>query len=91
MKKVVVYSQDNCVFCKELKDLLGQNMVDYIEKDIDINKEDWDIVSESTGVQYVPTVLVVDSKTETGKLLAPDRDFDEVSECLQHILTDLND
>ena len=32
MKKVVVYSQDNCVFCKELKDLLGQNMVNYIEK-----------------------------------------------------------
>ena len=64
MKKVVVYSQDNCVFCKELKDLLGQNMVNYIEKDIEIHKEDWDIVSENTGVDYVPTVLVVDSETE---------------------------
>jgi len=62
-----------------------------IDKDIDIHKQDWDIVSDSTGVDYVPTVLVVDSETETGRLLAPDRDFDEVSECLQHILTDLND
>tara|TARA_R110000765_G_C18578444_1_gene566065 strand:+ start:207 stop:482 length:276 start_codon:yes stop_codon:yes gene_type:complete len=91
MKKVVVYSQDNCVFCQELKEMLGQSMVNYIEKDIELHKEDWDIVSESTGVSYVPTVLLVDSETESGRLLAPDRDFDEVSECLQHILTDLNE
>ena len=58
-------------------------------KDIDENKDDWDAISEHSGVDYVPTVLIVDTEDESGKVLAPDRDFDEVSECAQHIMTEL--
>ena len=89
MKKVIVYSQEGCTYCAELKNLLNQNGIEHRIKDIDENKDDWDAISEHSGVDYVPTVLIVDTEDESGKVLAPDRDFDEVSECAQHIMTEL--
>ena len=90
MKKVIIYSQDGCSHCEELKNLLEQNGIAFSISDIDEKKEDWEVISENSGVEYVPQVLMVDTTDESGKILAPDRDFDEVSECLQHIMTDLH-
>ena len=89
MKKIVIYSQSGCPYCEELKNLLQSEGVNYSVKDIDDNKEDWDVISEHSGVKYVPTVLMVDTKDESGRVLAPDRDFDGMEECVQHIMTDL--
>tara|TARA_R110002020_G_scaffold156443_2_gene338555 strand:+ start:121 stop:396 length:276 start_codon:yes stop_codon:yes gene_type:complete len=90
MKKIVIYSQEGCSYCVELKNLLEQNGIPFTVTDIDEKKEDWQVISESSGNDYVPQVLMVDTKDESGRILAPDRDFDEVSECLQHIMTDLH-
>jgi len=89
MKKVIIYSQEGCSYCAELKNLLDQNGIEHGVKDIDEHKEDWDVISEHSGVDYVPTVLIVNTEDESGRVLAPDRDFDEVSECAQHIMTEL--
>ena len=89
MKKVVVYSQEGCSHCAELKNLLEQQGIPYMVTDIDNKKEDWQIISESTGNEYVPQVLIVDPSDESARILAPDRDFDEVNECIQHIMTEL--
>tara|TARA_R110000787_G_scaffold80569_2_gene175223 strand:- start:1744 stop:2019 length:276 start_codon:yes stop_codon:yes gene_type:complete len=89
MKKIVIYSQNGCPYCDELKNMLQSEGIDYSVKDIDDNKDDWGVISEHSGVKYVPTVLMVDTKDESGRVLAPDRDFDGVDECLQHIMTDL--
>ncbi len=89
MKKIVIYSQEGCSHCAELKNLLEQNGIPYLVSDIDRKKEDWQIISESTESVYVPQVLIVDPSDESATILAPDRDFDDVTECLQHIMTDL--
>ena len=52
-------------------------------------RDDWQIISESTENDYVPQVMVVDTIDESAKILAPDRDFDDVQECAQHIMTEL--
>jgi len=90
MKKIIIYSQEGCSYCSELKNLLEQNGIQHTVYDIDEKKEDWDIISESSKNEYVPQVLIVDTGNESGTILAPDRDFDDVTECLQHIMTDLN-
>ena len=91
MKKIVIYSQQGCGYCVELKNILEQNGVPFTISDIDNKKNDWQVISESTGNEYVPQVLIVNTVDESAKILAPDRDFDEVSECLQHIMTDLQE
>ena len=67
MKKVVVYSQDGCSHCAELKTLLEQEGIPYTVSDIDNKKEDWKIISESTQNEYVPQVLIVDSSDESAQ------------------------
>ena len=89
MKQIVIYSQNGCSHCSELKNLLEQEGIAYTVTDIDNKKEDWQVISESTGNEYVPQVLIVDPSDESGRILAPDRDFDDVSECVQHIMTEL--
>jgi glutaredoxin len=89
MKKVVIYSQNGCSYCEELKNLLEQQGISYTISDIDNNKQDWGIISENTQNEYVPQVLIVDPLDESMRILAPDRDFDDPSECLQHIMTEL--
>ena len=89
MKKVVIYSQNGCSHCEELKNLLEQQGIPHTITDIDNKKEDWKIISESTENEYVPQVLIVDPSDGSANILAPDRDFDDVSECLQHIMTEL--
>ena len=47
--------------------------------------------SKHSGVDYVPTVLLLDKGNGVGNVLAPDRDFDELEECLQLIQTHLQE
>jgi len=91
MKQVLVYSQDNCPYCSELKGLLDTNAIPYTIKDIDKNEKEWEDISKHSGVEYVPTVLVTDKDKGVGNILAPDRDFDELDECIQLIQTHLNE
>ena len=89
MKKIVIYSQEGCSYCEELKNILEQNGIPFTVSDIDDKRDDWQIISESTENDYVPQVMVVDTIDESAKILAPDRDFDDVQECAQHIMTEL--
>ena len=54
MKKIVIYSQQGCSYCEELKNILEQNGIPFSVSDIDNKKNDWQVISESTGNDYVP-------------------------------------
>ena len=49
MKKIVIYSQEGCAYCAELKNLLEQNGIPFVVSDIDEKKEDWKVISENSG------------------------------------------
>jgi|TARA_R100000900_G_scaffold127004_1_gene101701 glutaredoxin 3 len=91
MSEVLIYSQDSCPYCTELKGLLDTNGIPYRVKDIDKHEKEWDSISKHSGVDYVPTVLLLDKGNGVGNVLAPDRDFDELEECLQLIQTHLQE
>ena len=91
MKQVMLFSQKNCPYCTELKDLMDSNAIPYTVKDIEEHEKEWEAVSKHSEVDYVPTVLIVNKDEKLGSVLAPDRDFDEPTECLQLILTHLTE
>lgn len=39
MAKVVVYSSDSCTYCKQAKDFLKENNVEYTEKNVSTDME----------------------------------------------------
>ncbi len=86
MEDIIVYSQDGCPYCQELKDLLDEAGIPYKVKDIETHQKEWEKISTHSDNDYVPTVLIVNKELKTGKVLAPDRDFDDVSECFQKII-----
>ena len=85
MKKIIIYSQDGCPYCSELKESLNVNNIPYISRDIDKHTEEWDKITKITGEDYVPTTLIIDAESKKKQILAPDRDWEEVPECVEKI------
>ena len=81
MKKTIIYSQDGCPYCSELKEALTNDGIPFIIKDIDKFKNEWKRVMERTGNEYVPVACVIDTETKKSVFLAPDRDWDTITEC----------
>ena len=73
---VRVYTQKNCPFCTEIKDLLVKEGIEFKEVDINSNEnhEEVDKVFELTEADSVPILRV------GNKLLAPDVSFGSINE-----------
>ena len=70
MKNVIIYSQEGCPYCQEIKDLLLQAGISHASKDIDEYTEEWEKIKKHTKNEYVPTIFIADKQTKKGKLLA---------------------
>ena len=84
-KTVIIYSQDGCPYCSELKEGLLENNVSYIIKDIGECEEEGKLVSSITENEYVPTACVIDIDKNESVFLAPDRDWQDITECVDKI------
>ena len=66
---------EGCPYCDELKGYLQTNGITYKAVDIDIQEKLWDKVKKITGVEYVPTVMVVNNDSGSPKFFAPRQRF----------------
>tara|TARA_Y100001938_G_C7726504_1_gene252509 strand:- start:82 stop:354 length:273 start_codon:yes stop_codon:yes gene_type:complete len=90
MKKIHLYTSLECPHCSELKQLLTNAGYSYEVTDVDKEEEVWDELCEKLDIEFVPTVIIVDEKLDTAKLLTPDVHFDEVIECYDQIVEELS-
>lgn len=81
---VVVYTMRGCPHCHDLKDMLVKEGVDFVDRDIDDNKDEYDIFVEVTKNDYVPALLIIEEEGEKYEsfLYAPDRDYQELTEAV---------
>ena len=61
-KLIILYSQQGCPYCIELKESLDNENIDYVVRDIDKYRLEWDKVNKITDNEYVPTALVLNMK-----------------------------
>ena len=84
MKVTVVYTMEGCPFCSMIKEELNKENITFIERDINEFEEEYDEFSSITENEYVPALmlLTLDEIEEASnvKLLAPDRDFNDIYE-----------
>jgi len=100
MKHVILYTMKGCPHCFDMKNLLDENNIVYSEKDIDEHKEEYDLFVEATDNDYIPSFMLLEldmiseselsEKPKKVKLLAPDRDFQELEEALEMVKKFLN-
>jgi hypothetical protein len=70
--------------------MLNNHTIPYEVTDVDENEKEWDEMCKTLNIEFVPTVIIVDDHLDTAKLLTPDIHFDEVQECFDQIVEEIN-
>ncbi len=68
-REVVMYTMKSCAFCKQLKDILNEKSIEYVEKDSEVHVNEWEQVKAVTMIPMFPTILLDD------EYFVPQRDF----------------
>ena len=82
--QVVVYTMKGCPYCVELKELLVKEHIDFVDRDIEENEEEYDLFTQVVENDYVPALLIIKEGEEKSLsfLYAPERDYNELTEAL---------
>lgn len=76
---VRLFTLKDCPVCKELKDKLGSKKIEYQEYDVDEYEQTFEKLSEKSGSEQLPMVIVSD------RLLAPEISFKTVDKAVELI------
>jgi glutaredoxin len=91
MKVAVVYTMDGCPFCQMIKEELEKNNLPYIVRDIDEYEDEYEEFVRVTQNEYVPALMLLTLDDEENasnvKLLAPDRDYEDIYEGVEMVKT----
>ena len=82
-KVVVLFTMEGCPYCVDLKNMLNESNIEYYERDIYENEEEYNMFVKITENEYVPAFMLIespDSEKTTTDLFAPDRDFQDINE-----------
>lgn len=60
MEKVIIYSTPICTYCKDVKDFLAENSVEFVEKDITKDREALLRMKEISKQMSVPVLEIGD-------------------------------
>ena len=69
MKKIIIYTNESCPYCKTIKETLEKEKIKFNERLISEFKEEWDDVSDLIGVSQLPTLVFNE------EYFVPGRDF----------------
>ena len=68
-EKIVIYTNENCPYCKKIKEKLIENNIKFTNKLTADNKEEWESIISLTGMPTVPTIYYKNN------YFVPARDF----------------
>ena len=69
MSEIEIYTNENCPYCKQIKEHIEKENIEFINKDTSEFTEQWQNVVSLTGIPTVPTVKYKD------EYFVPSRDF----------------
>ena len=70
--EIIVYTNNDCPYCKQVKETLEKENIKYIDRLTSDFKDEWTSVVQLTGIPNVPTILF------KGEHFVPTRDFNNV-------------
>jgi glutaredoxin len=83
--EVVIFTLNGCSHCIDLKDKLNDVSIPFTEIEITNNQKLWDKVVNQTGHNVLPTIFIKKQNTDTGPVLIPGKDFNNVNEVIPKI------
>jgi len=85
MNTVLVYSEDGCPWCTDIKQELVKNNILFLERDVQKYKKEWELITTITENEYVPALCLLNHETKEKTYLIPDRDFDDINEAISKV------
>jgi glutaredoxin len=84
---VVVYTMQGCPHCVDFKEMLQKEGIEFVDRDIEENDEEYQVFVEVTKNDYVPALLIIEEGDDSYKsfLYAPERDYNELTEAVDII------
>jgi glutaredoxin len=81
-KVVILFTMKGCPHCVEMKEMLVNEGIDFVDRDIDDYEEEYNMFVEITENEYVPAFMLIENpETEPiSELYAPDRDYDDLED-----------
>jgi glutaredoxin len=81
-KVVVLFTMKGCPFCVDMKNMLEDEGIDFVDRDIYEYEEEFNLFAEITNSDYVPAFMLIENpETEPkSELFAPDRDYENITE-----------
>ncbi len=86
-KIAIIYTMKGCPYCVELKEMLDDSNIEYLNRDIDEYDEEYEMFSEVVGNEYVPALMLIENPEDSPKvhLYAPERDYNELEDAVKII------
>lgn len=81
---VIVYTMKGCPHCVEFKKMLDESNIEYFDRDIDDNSEEYDLFSKINKNDMIPALLIIEKEGDevAAYQYVPDRDYHELTEAL---------
>ena len=88
MKVVILFSMNSCSHCVHIKELFDEHNIPYVDRDIHEYEEEYEAFAEAKNNEYVPALMLMTLEENNEdysnvKLLAPDDDYEGVTEALE--------
>jgi glutaredoxin len=95
MKVVVVFTMKGCPYCVEIKEILKQNEIEFVERDIHDYEDEYSAFVEAKNNEFVPSLMLMtldnNENYSNVKLLAPDDDYIDIYEGVNMIIDYLSE
>lgn len=81
---IIVYTMNGCPFCDQFKEMLTNEGIDFVDRDINEYDEEYDTYSKITENDMVPALLIIEGDEENFEsfLYAPERNYNELTEAV---------
>ncbi len=76
-----------CPHCTDFKEILTNEGIEFVDRDVDDFKEEYELFSEITHSDLIPALLIIEGNEEDNKsfFYVPDEDYDELTEAVEII------
>lgn len=83
---IIVYTMKGCPFCEQFKEILHKENIQYIDRDIHENEDEYNLFVKATNNELIPSLLVIEdvkSKNPKSFLYAPEKNYETLDEALE--------
>ena len=87
-KLTLLYTMKGCPFCVEIKTMLKENNISFLERDIHENEKEYEEFVKLNKNDLIPAFgifTIKENEVVESKYIVPDRDFQDLNEAMDKV------